>query len=296
MHIPVLLQEVLKGLDVQPADVFLDGTINGGGHSRAVAELLGNEGVLIGTDLDVAALEKAKVKLAGVRPKVFLKEQSFRNLDKTLAEAGVERVDKILLDLGLSSNQFEESGRGFSFQKDETLLMTFKNSPTLQDLTAERIVNEWAEENLRTVIESYGEERWAKRIAAAIVTARQQKPIRTTTELVEIIEHAVPASYKHRKLHPATKTFQALRITVNDEIEALKEGLRKGFEALRAGGRLAVISFHSLEDRIVKRFFREMAAEGKGRVVTRRPITPSDNEISENPRARSAKLRIIERS
>lgn len=295
-HTSVLLQEILAGLDIKRDDVFLDGTINGGGHSRAVSERLGEKGMIIGLDLDGNALGKARERLAGSASKVILKQANFRNLDSILAEIGLKAVDKILLDLGLSSNQFDESGRGFSFQKDEALLMTFKSDPGPEDLTAFNIVNTWDEENIAQIIESYGEEKFAKKIAHAIVFERQSKEIRTTAELVAIIKSALPKRELHKRLHPATKTFQALRITVNDELGALREGLRKGFEHLKLGGRMAVISFHSLEDRAVKFFFKELAQEEKGLIITKKPITPSQTEILENPRSRSAKLRIIEKS
>lgn len=294
-HISVLLNEVIAGLDIKEDDVFFDGTINGGGHSMTVYDKLGPKGVLIGTDLDEAALEKAGEKLRGGNAKVILKQSSFRNLDTVLGETGNTAVNKILLDLGLSSNQFEESGRGFSFQKDEPLLMTFKKTPGASDLTAYKILNEWDEENLAQIIESYGEERFAKKISHAIVFSREKKEIKTTSELVSIIKEAVPQKYQHGRIHPATKTFQALRITANDEIESLREGLRKGFEHLTTGGRMAVISFHSIEDRIIKNFFRERAKEGKGRLINKKPITPTEGELSENPRSRSAKLRIVEK-
>lgn len=174
--------------------------------------------------------------------------------------------------------------------------MTFKSVPNESDLTARKIVNEWEEENLAQIIESYGEERYAKKIAHAIIFFRSKGEIKTTRELVKIIEEAVPKTYLHKRIHPATKTFQALRITVNDEIESLRDGLRKGFERLKTGGRMAVISFHSIEDRIVKNFFRERAKEGKGWLINKKPITPTEGELSENPRSRSAKLRIIEKA
>jgi len=296
MHKSVLLQEVIEGLDIKPNDIFFDGTINGGGHSKAISEKLGENGTIFGTDLDGVALGKAEERLKGAKAKVFLKQESFRNLDKVLEEAGVNSVDKILFDLGLSSSQFEESGRGFSFQKDEPLIMSFQDSPTDSDLTAHKIVNKWDEENIAQVIESYGEERFAKRIAKKIVEAREKGEIKTTNELVGIIKSATPYSYHHKRIHPATKTFQALRITVNDEIGSLKDGLEKGFEHLSVGGRMAVMAFHSIEDRVVKNFFKQKALEGKGRLLTKKPVTPSEKEVEKNPRSRSAKLRIIEKT
>lgn len=294
-HTSVLLQEILTGLDIKSNDIFFDGTINGGGHSKAVSEKLGVDGILIGTDLDGTAIAKAGERLKGAQAKIILRQLSFRNIDSVLKEVGVPSVSKILLDLGLSSNQFDESGRGFSFQKDEPLLMTFNNNPTESELTAYQIVNNWDEENIAQIIESYGEERFAKKIAHAIVFERQKKEIKTTQELVEVIKSAVPKRELHKRLHPATKTFQALRITVNDELGALKEALDKGFKHLSVGGRMAIISFHSLEDRIVKNFFKQLALEEKGTVLTKRPIIATEQEITENPRSRSAKLRIVEK-
>jgi 16S rRNA (cytosine1402-N4)-methyltransferase len=204
-------------------------------------------------------------------------------------------VDRILLDIGLSSNQFEDSGRGFSFQKDEPLIMSFKKDLKETDLTAKEILNTWDRENIEAILKGYGEEQFAWKISKAIVERREQKPIETTFELVDIVKSATPKFYHHRKIHPATKTFQALRITVNDEIESLKDGINKGFNILNKDGRIAVISFHSLEDRIVKQFFREMEDSGVGKRITKKPILPSEEEIRENPRSRSAKLRILEK-
>jgi 16S rRNA (cytosine1402-N4)-methyltransferase len=208
-----------------------------------------------------------------------------------------------MLDLGLSSDQFETSGRGFSFQKNEPLLMTFKENLGPEDLTAKQIVNTWDEENIADIIYGYGEERYSRKIAKGIVGARAVKPIETTFDLVEIIKNSTPSRYAHGKIHPATRTFQALRITVNDEINALKEGLEKGWERLAPGGRMAVISFHSIEDRIVKHFYKSKewmekadgTSERTANIITKKPITASHQEISENPRSRSAKLRIIEK-
>ncbi len=295
-HVSVLLQEIIDALDIQPDDVFLDGTINGGGHSKAVYDKLGETGTLIGIDLDQAGLEKSKERLVGGKARVFLEQSSFRNLDMILEKLETPKVDKILFDLGLSSNQFDESGRGFSFQKEEPLLMTFKNNLSSEDLTAGDIVNKWDEENIAQILESYGEERFAKKIAHAIVFERERRDIETTGDLVAIVRTAIPKRFQSNRLHPATKTFQALRITVNDEIQSLMDGLRKGFEYLSPTGKMAVISFHSLEDRMVKNFFKQKAMEGKGRLLTKKPVIPSEKEIKENPRSRSAKLRVIEKT
>ena len=208
-------------------------------------------------------------------------------------------VDGIIFDLGLSSDQLENSGRGFSFMKDEPLLMQMKNSgkenPSLEDTTAKEVVNTWEEKSLADIIYGYGEERYSRRIAKAIVEARKSGEIKTTFDLVKIIESAVPAVYKRGRLHYATRTFQALRIAVNDELGVLKEGLEKGFNALKKGGRMSVISFHSLEDRITKKFFKELEKEKKAKLINKKPILAGDEELKNNPRSRSAKLRILEK-
>ncbi len=295
VHKSVLLQEAIDGLNIVPGDVFVDGTLGGGGHMEEVVHRFGSAVVMIGIDLDPEAIERATSRLEAYKCPIRFAQGSFRNMDTLLLDLGITQVDKILLDIGLSSNQFEDSGRGFSFQKNEPLVMSFKTDLTDDDLTAAKILNNWDEENIRAILEGYGEEQFAYKIAKAIVARREVKPIETTFELVEIVKSATPNFYHHRKIHPATKTFQALRITVNDEIESLKEGIRKGFEMLRPRGRLAAISFHSLEDRAVKQFFRAKIEEGLGTGVTKKPIIPSDEEIAENPRSRSAKLRIIEK-
>lgn len=295
MHKSVLLQEVLTGLDLHPGEVLLDGTVGSGGHSEAVAKSFGKQVKIVGLDLDTGSLDRSRERLSQIGASFVLENESFRHLDLALKRLGIRSIDKILLDLGWSSDQFENGGRGFSFQHDEPLLMTYRTKPAETDLTAGDILNFWAEENLATIIKSYGEERFADRIARAIVEARKVKPIERTGELVEIIKSATPKGYHHLKIHPATKTFQALRIAVNDELRALSEGLEKSLLYLKSGGRLLVISFHSLEDRIVKNYFRDLARGGIVKLVVKKPIAPSYPEIKENPRARSAKLRIVEK-
>ena len=269
--------------------------MGGGGHSEEVCKSFGDTVSIIGIDLDKDATSRTEMRLKDFKSNIKYVQGSFRNIDTILDSLSVKYVDKILFDIGLSSNQFEDSGRGFSFQKDEPLIMSFKKDLTENDLTGREILNNWDEENIRAILEGYGEEQFAWKIAKAIVARRMVKPIETTFDLVEIIMGATPKFYHHRKIHPATKTFQALRITVNDEIESLKEGIRKGFERLNKKGRLAVISFHSLEDRAVKQFFKQKSDNGEGQLITKKPIIPTDNEINLNPRARSAKLRIIEK-
>ena len=295
-HIPVLLKEVVDLLDLQEGDVVVDGTINRAGHAKEICKLIGKAGTLIGIDTDQNALDEATKNLQDSKCKVILEKENFRNLDKVLKRNDVKKINAILLDLGFSSNQMDDSNRGFSFQKDEPLLMTLKEKTTEKDLTAKEIVNDWDEENIADVIYGYGEETFSRQIAQKIVELRKEKPIETTQDLVAIIEQAVPNWYKHKKIHFATKTFQALRITVNDEIGALKEVLPKAINALAENGRLAVISFHSIEDRIVKQFFKEQKEAGLGQIITKKPITPQRAEVLENPRSRSAKLRIFKKN
>lgn len=291
MHHSVLLQEVINTLDIKDNDVVFDATFGGGGHSRAIAEILGPEGVLIGIDTDSSALESQKKLLDIYACTVYLKQSNFRNLDTVLEELNIKEVNKFVFDLGFSSTQLEDSGRGLSFQKDEPLLMTLSDSMTEETLTAKRIVNEWEEDQIETIIRGYGEESFSKRIAKAIVEARKEKEIETTMQLKDIITNATPSWYQKRRINPATKTFQALRIAVNDEIEAVKEGLLKAFSFLNPGGRIAVITFHSIEDRAVKRTFQVWKKDGLGRQEPKKPIVPDKEEVKKNPRARSAKLR-----
>jgi len=291
-HTTVLLHESIDGLDLHEGDIFLDGTLGGGGHSEEAIKRHGNSIYVIGLDADEDAIARSKKRLASYDAHIDFILSNFRNLNDALDALGIEKVHKMLLDLGWSTDQLT-SGRGLSFQVDEPLLMTFKKNVTEEDVTAQTIVNEWSEDTIITLLEAYGEEQFAKRIARAIIQKREEAPITTTNQLVEVITNAVPFWYRHRKIHPATKTFQALRIAVNDELTALKEGLQKGFERLHDGGRMAVISFHSTEDRIVKQFFQDLVKSGRASFVNKKPITPQDSELEQNRRARSAKLRII---
>ena len=293
VHKSVLLQEVVEGLAAKKGDIVLDGTVGGGGHSEAICNASKGEVTVVCLDADEDAIARSRERLKDSPCRFKFMRSNFRSLDTALSALGIGRVDRILLDLGLSSFQLaEDSGRGFSFKGSDPLTMTFAKAPSQDELTAYAIVNEWEEESIATIIGSYGEERAAKRIAAAIVREREHAPIRTTAALRDIIERALP---RRGKLHPATKTFQALRIAVNDEMRALSEGLEKGWRVLSQGGRFAVISFHSHEDRVVKRFFRSQAQNGEGELITKKPIVPSKAEVALNPRSRSAKLRIIEK-
>lgn len=293
LHIPVLMKEVLAGLNIQPNDTVLDCTINGAGHSSEIVKLLVKDGTLVGLDADANALQVAKGRLSEAISKVELRQTNFRNLSTVLEELKIETVDKVLFDFGLSSNQLADSGRGFSFEKDEPLLMTFQESPTRDDLTAEVFVNDSSEEAIADIIFAYGGERYARRIARAIVEARANTTIKTTSELSAIIVRALPKFYAKGRIHPATKTFQALRMAVNDELGAIKTGLAHAFEKLKPNGRIAAISFHSLEDKIVKDFFRTKKDEGVAELLTKKPIIAGEEEVKANPRSRSAKLRIL---
>jgi 16S rRNA (cytosine1402-N4)-methyltransferase len=297
-HIPVLLQEAIVGLDIQDRDIYLDATSGGGGHMEEVFKRFGNRVTILGIDADPTAIEvvDARMNVLGAKPKLAV--LNFRHIDRLQEIFDIKGVDKILFDLGWNAMQFDteegKEGRGFSFSKEEPLLMTF-GTPREEDTTAYTVVNEWQEDSLRDVIYGYGEERFAKSIAKKIVESRKNGPIKTAIELANLIKDAVPVWYRFSKLHPATRTFQAIRIAVNDELRALEEGLKKSFEILNKDGRMAVISFHSLEDRIVKLFFRFLKEEGKVEILTKKPEIATDTEIKSNPRSRSAKLRIIKK-
>ncbi len=292
IHTSVLLQESIEGLNLKDNSLFIDATFGGGGHTKLILEKTKNTKV-IALDQDSGALNRALPKLGNLKDRVIFKNLNFRNIAKSVDQN--QKISGILFDLGISSDQLDNSKRGFSFLRDEELLMTLKQNLTPEDLTAKEIVNTWAEESLADIIYGYGEERYARRIAKAIVSSREEKEIKTTFDLVEIIKNAVPKSYLRMKINPATKTFQALRIATNDELRALEEGLENGFNLLDSGARLVVITFHSLEDRIVKNFFRNKVKEKKGILINKKPIIPSQEEIKNNKRSRSAKLRIIEK-
>lgn len=295
MHVPVLLQSIIELLNVKEGDTVVDATLGLAGHASVIAKSLGKKGILIGFDADASLLLKAKNNLANEACQTIFINTNFRNIESALDSRNIEKVDAILFDLGLNSEHFDLSGRGFTFQKDEPLLMTLKSEIDEETLTAKEIVNTWAEESLADIIYGYSEERLSRRIAKAIVEARTEKPIETSFELVAVIKKAMPSARLHGKTHFATKTFQALRITVNDEIGALKEGLSGAWNKLDHGGRMAVISFHSLEARTVKNFFKQQVAEGSGRLINKKAIAPDREEEIDNPRSRSAQLRVIEK-
>jgi 16S rRNA (cytosine1402-N4)-methyltransferase len=295
IHETVLLKETVDGLTLKKGDTVFDGTLGGGGHSVYIAEKFGKEVRIIAVDRDSEAIKRAEERLKKAGANYSLVLSDYRNLDKVLDEQKIEKVQGIILDLGLSSNQLDESGRGFSFKNNEPLFMTFAAPDDKLFLSAKIILNQWAESTLADIIYAYGDERYAKRIAKKIVEYRKTKIIEMTWELVDLIGSAVPVAYRKGKIHFATKTFQAIRIAVNDELGALQEGLKKGFEKLSLNGRMSIISFHSGEDRIVKNFFRDEAKEKKAILINKKPIIAGEEEIRKNSRSRSAKLRIIEK-
>lgn len=292
MHESVLLHESLDALELKAGETLVDGTLGRAGHSLEAIKRVPTI-FIVGIDKDEDALTESRVKLeaAGANFKLF--KGNFDGIETFLREAGKTGADKIILDLGVSSPHLDSSGRGFSFRSEEPLLMTMEKNPSEDAFTAHDIVNNWAEEDIANVIYAYGEERYARRIARKIVEERENSSIETTFDLVRIIESAVPGMYKHGKIHPATRTFQALRIAVNDELGSLRRGLSKSLDTLNPGGRMAIISFHSLEDRIVKIAMKEWEKDGLGKPLTKRPIEPSEEETSRNPRSRSAKLRVF---
>ena len=305
-HRPVLLEECLEGLKIKPDGIYVDGTLGRAGHSLKIAERL-TTGRLICIDRDDAALEAAKDKLAAHMDKVTLLHGNFSDLDRLLTEANVPAADGMLFDLGVSSPQLDDPERGFSYQHDAPLDMRMDRS---EGLTAGVVVNEWPKEELKRILRDYGEERYAGPIAAAIVRKREEAPIRTTLQLVDVIKSAMPASALREKQHPAKRSFQGIRIAVNGELDAVETMLKEAVPRLNPGGRLCVITFHSLEDRLVKTGMAEWAKGctcppdfpvcvcGKKpavKLITKKPIVSGEKELAENPRARSAKLRIAEK-
>lgn len=307
-HTSVLLEETIEGLKIRPEGTYVDGTLGGGGHSAGIAGKLGSSGRLIGIDQDEAAIEAAGRRLMEFGDKVTIIRSNYRNTKEVLSMLGICGIDGMMLDLGVSSYQLDTKERGFSYRFDTPLDMRMD---LRQSFSARDIINEYDETNLFRVIRDYGEDKFAKNIAKHIVMARQKKPIETTGELNEIIKAAIPAKMRAEGGHPSKRTFQAIRIECNRELEVLKESLEELIDILNPGGRLCVITFHSLEDRIVKAAFRNAAdpctcppnfpvcvcgKTSKGRVVTGKPILPGEEELRENSRSKSAKLRIFEKA
>ncbi|HUC93142.1 MAG TPA: 16S rRNA (cytosine(1402)-N(4))-methyltransferase RsmH [Paenibacillus sp.] len=312
-HVTVLKEEAVDGLSVKPGGIYVDCTLGGAGHSELIASRLGDNGRLIALDQDDWAHDNARIRLAPSIHKVTLIKSNFRHLEEALREAGVPerdgipQVDGILFDLGVSSPQLDEAERGFSYQHDAPLDMRMDREGTL---TAYEIVNEWEEREISRILDRYGEEKFARRIAKEIVKARARKPIETTGELAELVKAGIPAAARRTGGHPAKRSFQALRIAVNDELGAEEEALLQAVRCLAPGGRVSVITFHSLEDRICKQLFAKFVekcscppdfplcvcgAKGVLKLVNRKPIEPGPEELAANPRSRSAKLRIAEK-
>lgn len=306
-HKSVLLNETIDGLNIKPNGIYVDGTLGGGGHAYEVCRRLGEKGSIIGIDQDAAAIEAASARLKDFGEKVTIVRSNYCDMKSKLHELGIDKVDGIVLDLGVSSYQLDTAERGFSYREDAPLDMRMD---TRQKMTARDIVNDYTEADLYRVIRDYGEDKFAKNIAKHIVQARAVKPVETTAELSEIIRASIPMKFQKKSGHPAKRTFQAIRIELNRELDVLRDSLDGMIDLLDDGGRLCIITFHSLEDRIVKTIFRKnenpctcpsdfpvcvCGKKSKGKVITRKPILPSEQEMEENPRSKSAKLRIFER-
>ena len=307
-HVSVLLQETVDGLNVKPDGIYVDGTLGGGGHSYEVCTRLGAKGSIIGIDQDEAAIEAASIRLKDFGEKVTIVRSNYCDMKSRLHELGIDKVDGIMLDLGVSSYQLDTADRGFSYREDAPLDMRMNQR---SEMTARDIVNDYSEMDLYRVIRDYGEDKFAKNIARHIVRERAKRPIETTGELTEVIRHAIPMKFQKKTGHPAKRTFQAIRIELNRELDVLRDSLDDMIDMLNPGGRLCIITFHSLEDRIVKSAFKKnenpctcpsdfpvcvCGKVSKGRVITRKPILPSEEEMEVNSRSKSAKLRIFERS
>lgn len=306
-HVSVLLDETIDGLNINPDGIYVDGTLGGGGHSYQICKRLSPKGRLIGIDQDGDALEAARERLEEFKDRITLVRSNYCEIETILKDLEVTKVDGIVLDLGVSSYQLDNLDRGFSYKSDAPLDMRMDQR---QGKTAESVVNNYSESELFRIIRDYGEDKFAKNIAKHIVLARKEKRITTTAQLSEIIKHAIPMKIQAKGGHPAKKTFQAIRIEVNSELTVLRDSLDEMIDFLNPGGRICVITFHSLEDRIVKTKFREnenpctcppnfpvcvCGKKPKGKVITRKPIIPDEKEIVENKRAKSSKLRIFER-
>ena len=306
-HKSVLLEETVNGLNIRPDGIYVDGTLGGGGHAYEVCRRLGEKGSIIGIDQDEAAIEAAGIRLKDFGEKVTIVRSNYCDMKSRLHELGIDKVDGIVLDLGVSSYQLDTAERGFSYREDAPLDMRMDRR---QEMTARDIVNGYSEMDLYRVIRDYGEDKFAKNIARHIVAERERRSIDTTGQLTEIIKHAIPMKFQKKSGHPAKRTFQALRIELNRELDVLRDSLDDMIEILNPGGRLCIITFHSLEDRIVKSAFRKnenpctcpshfpvcvCGNVSKGNVITRKPILPGEEELEENSRSKSAKLRIFER-
>ncbi|MFA6365338.1 MAG: 16S rRNA (cytosine(1402)-N(4))-methyltransferase RsmH [Candidatus Paceibacterota bacterium] len=294
MHKPVLLHETIQILNPQEGECFIDGTLGGGGHTREIAKYLGKKGTLVALDWDNDAVSKFKTHTNELAPKTIILQGNYADIPDLIKEEKIPQPQGILVDLGFSSDQIEAAERGFSFREDGPLDMRYAREEGM--MTAAEVVNGYKEGELAQIFKEYGEESFARVIAAHIVEVRRKERIMTTRELADVVQDAIPAKYHHERIHPATKVFQALRIFVNREFENIEKLLLHIEECLPKGGRIAIISFHSLEDRIVKKAFQKLVKEKKGTLLTKKPIIPSEEEEKENPRSRSAKLRAFLRT
>jgi 16S rRNA (cytosine1402-N4)-methyltransferase len=294
-HVPVLLHESLEGLAIQKGGTYVDCTTNRAGHAYEIAKTIGKKGTLVCIDLDQDALVQAQEKIGKLKsgPTVHYVHSNFRHIRAILRDLGIDKADGVLADLGLSSEELDSSKRGFSFRYDEPLLMTFNAHPSEEETTAYDIVNSWTQSSIADVLYGFADETYSRRIAHRIIEARAKGEIKTTYQLVDIVASAVPAAYRHRKTHFATKTFQALRMAVNDELGSINDLIASLPDVLRIGGRACIITFHSTEDRIVKQGIRNLSESLK--LVSKKAILPQEEEVEVNPRARSAQLRIAER-
>ncbi len=306
-HIPVLYEETLDALNLKNGQTVVDGTMGGGGHSQGILERILPGGRLIGIDKDTAAIERCKKRLESFEDNILFVHDDFKHIEEILKENGIGKIDGAVLDLGVSSYQLDEGERGFSYQQEAPLDMRMNRHSAL---CAKTVVNEYSQNELTRILREYGEEKWAARIAKFIVDARSQKEIETTEELTQLIKNAIPAAARREGPHPAKRSFQAIRIEVNSELSDLGKALESYVQALKSGARLAVITFHSLEDRIVKQTFKKLfdpcecpkdfpicvcGKTSQVKLVTRKPIIPGEQELEDNPRARSAKLRVVEK-
>lgn len=290
IHIPVLLHEILDIFQPLPGQCFVDGTANGGGHTFALWERVQPNGMILAIDKDCDLIKRLEKKAEERKARIVCACGSYADIERIIAEKNIAHVSGILLDLGYSSYHIEGSGRGFSFQKDEPLIMRYEPNAT-EGVTARDVVNEFSETDLADIFYRYGEERFSRRIARVICEARKRTPIETTLQLADIVSAGKPRRFWGR-IHPATKVFQALRIYVNEELADLERALPALISAAGTDGKIAIITFHSLEDRIVKHYFKQQEKEGKIKIITKKPMIPTDAEMKENPRARSAKLRV----
>ncbi len=306
-HETVLLKETIENLKIKSNGIYVDGTLGGGGHSSEIIKHLDNNGLLIGIDQDTDAIKAAQERLGSVLNNIKLIHNNFSNIKDILLKLEIDKIDGMILDLGVSSYQLDNAQRGFSYMNDAELDMRMNRD---RSLTAKYLVNNYSEENLKEIIQKYGEEKWAARIAKFIVEEREDREIVTTGDLVDIIKKAIPLGARKKGAHPAKRTFQAIRIEVNNELNILENTIKDIIKALKTGGRLCIITFHSLEDRIVKNAFKELAKgcicppefpickcdkEKEVKIITKKPICPNENEVEDNPRSRSAKLRVAQR-